>query len=73
VDFRGEAEAGPGEDQRAHDQMVGERRLGAADQLVDLAHGCDVGLDVGGELGIAERRVCLDPEAGVAVLHVDGQ
>ena len=62
----------PREDGRAHDQVVGERDVGAR-PLGDLAHGGDVALQVAVELGLRQvgERLGLDPV--VAVGDVDRQ
>ena len=72
VDLGGEgADVGPGEDRRAHHQVVGQRGVDAADRRRDLAHGGDVGLDVALELLLGQLRERLDLEALVGVFDVD--
>ena len=73
MDLERVAQPGAGEDHRAHDQMVGERRVDAAERLDHLADRGDVGVEVAIELGVAELGEGLHLEALVAVVHVDRQ
>ena len=61
-----------GEDQRPHDEVVGQRHVGprAGDDVADGGH---VGLDVGGDLGVAALGERAGRHALVAVGDVDGQ
>ena len=71
VDLEREAEPGAGEDHRAHHQVVGERRVDAAERLDHLADRGHVGVEVAIELGVGELGEGLHLEALVAVVHVD--
>ena len=61
-----------GEDHRPHDEVVGQRDVGAH-ALGDLADGGDVALDVALELLVGAVQERLGVEALVAVVDVDGQ
>ena len=67
-------QAGAGEDHRAHDEVVRERGVDAAERVDDArARRSTLALDVGVELGVGELGEGLDLEALVLVLDVDGQ
>ena len=59
-------EAGAAQDHRAHDQVVGERGVDAAERVDELADRGDVGLEVAVELVVGELGEGLDLEALVA-------
>ena len=66
MDLGREAQPGAGEDHRAHDEVVGERGVEAAEPLGKLADGGDVGGEVVLELGVAELGERLRLEALVS-------
>ena len=61
-----------GEDRRPHDEVVGQRHVGPRARA-DVAHGGDVGLHVGLDLGVAALQQRARLEALVAVGDVDRQ
>ena len=60
------------EDHRSHDQVVGERDLGAYARP-QLAHGGHVGGDIGGDLRFAAVGEGARFDPLVAVGHIDGE
>ena len=73
VDRKRVVEPGAAEDHRPHDQVVGERRVDAAERLDQLADRRDVRLEVAVELGVGELGERLDLEALVGVVDEDRQ
>ena len=73
MDREREPEAGAGEDHGTHHEMVGERRVDAAERVDDVANRGDVRLQVRVELGVGQLGKRLHAEALVAVGDEDRQ
>jgi hypothetical protein len=68
-----EAEASPGEDDGAHDQVVRQRRVWPAEGVHDIPNSGDVGLEIALELSVGELGKRLDLKPLVAVRNEDRQ